>query len=119
MGFVGWRKAGIVGVDDDLGEERRQPAAREVVAELLLEEVADHPLGLGVEHVEGAGGRFGVRLVLEREQPDLRPLPWVTTTWWSSAISAIAAAATLEVGPLHARCPSARPAGAGRCRRGR
>src|SRR3712207_8662099 len=45
---------------------------RSVGTEVLLEEVPDHPLGLGVEDVEGVRGRRGATFVLECEQADLR-----------------------------------------------
>ena len=48
---------------------------RQQVAELLLDQVADHALGLGAEQVERVhlDGRVG--RALQGEQPDLRPVP--------------------------------------------
>jgi hypothetical protein len=66
---------GIRGIHHDLGEDRREPVRREVGTELLLEDVADHPLGLRVEHVERVRRGLGARLVLEGEQPHLRAVP--------------------------------------------
>ena len=65
------REGGVVGVDDDLGQQGRQALAVEVVAELLFEEVADHAFGLRVEDVEGVGGHRLVGGVLQGEEPDL------------------------------------------------
>ena len=45
---------------------------RELVAELLLDDVADHPLRLRTEDVEGVGVDRLVRRSLERKQADLR-----------------------------------------------
>ena len=42
------------------------------MVELLLEEVPDHPLRLGAQHVERVGRLAGGRIRLEGEQPDLR-----------------------------------------------
>ena len=44
------------------------------VAELLLEDVADHALGLGAQHVQGVGLDLGVGGGLERQQPHLGPV---------------------------------------------
>jgi hypothetical protein len=63
---------GIVAVDDDLGEQGGDRAAVECVAQRQLEQVADHPFALGVEHVQRVGRRLRVRGGLEGEQPDLR-----------------------------------------------
>ena len=65
---------GVVGVDLDHRQDRRERhLERQEVAELLLDEVADHPLGLGGEDVERIGLDLrGVRGALEREQSDLR-----------------------------------------------
>ena len=63
----------VVGVDLDHRQDRRErQLERQQVAELLLDEVADHPLRLGAEHVEGIGLDVLVGLALERQQPDLR-----------------------------------------------
>ena len=60
-------------VDDHLREQRGDGAAAlEAVHELLIEQVADHPFGLGAEDVERVRLGRGVGLALEGEQPDLR-----------------------------------------------
>ena len=48
--------------------------ARKLVAEALLEHVADHPLALGAEDVERVRGNLPVGLALQRQEPDLRPV---------------------------------------------
>ena len=45
---------------------------RQDVAQLLLDQVADHPLGLGAEDVEGVGLDLVVGGRLQRQQADLR-----------------------------------------------
>ena len=47
----------------------------EPVAELAFDEVADHPLRLGVEDVERERRDVTVRGALQREQADLGPVP--------------------------------------------
>jgi hypothetical protein len=64
----------VFGVDDDLREERRDRPAAEAVDELLVEQVPDHALALGAEHVERIRLDLGIGLALEGEQPDLRPV---------------------------------------------
>ena len=59
-------------VDNGLRDERRDRTPPSDVPELAFEEVADHALGLGAEHVERIGAHVAERLALEREQPDLR-----------------------------------------------
>ena len=60
-------------VDLDLRQERGEPLVlRQLVAQLLLEHVADHPLRLGVQDVERIGLDLLVGRSLERQQPDLR-----------------------------------------------
>ena len=62
----------IVGVDLDHRQDRRQAEPqRQEVAELLLDEVADHPLRLGAEDVERVRLDLGVGSRLERQEPDL------------------------------------------------
>ena len=48
---------------------------RQLVPELLLEDVADHPVGLGPEQVQRVWLDLGVGRALQREQPDLGPVP--------------------------------------------
>ncbi len=64
---------GVVLVDLDHGQQGSDPLVRwEQVAELLLDEVADHALGLRAEDVQRVGVDLLVRRSLEREQTDLR-----------------------------------------------
>ena len=63
----------VVGVDLGHREDRGDRLLeRHHVAELLLDQVADHPLGLRAEDVEGVRRLLVVRRRLQREQPDLR-----------------------------------------------
>jgi hypothetical protein len=69
------RESRILAIDLDQGQQRGQALLeRELVAELLLDQVADHALGLGAEQVERVrvDGRVGG--ALQREQPDLGPV---------------------------------------------
>ena len=62
----------VARVDLHHREDRRErDVAGDHVAELLLEDVADHPLGLRAEDVERVRVDVGVRRRLEGEQPDL------------------------------------------------
>ncbi len=71
LGRIG--ESRVVRVDLDHREDRRKrPLDRQQVADLLLDEVADHALGLGAEDVKRIGLNVPVRGTLEREQPDLR-----------------------------------------------
>ena len=64
---------GVVLVDLDHGQQGGDPLVRwEQVAELLLDQVADHALGLRAEDVQRVGVDLLVRRSLEREQTDLR-----------------------------------------------
>ena len=45
------------------------------VPQFLLDQVADHPLGLGAQHIERGRGHLPVGRLLQRQQPDLRPVP--------------------------------------------
>ena len=66
---------GVVAVDLDHGQERGERLlGRQQVAELLLDDVADHRLGLGAEHVERVRRDVVVRRRLQRQQPDLGPV---------------------------------------------
>ena len=47
----------------------------QLVAELLLDDVADHPVRLGAEDVERIDGHVRVRGALEGEETDLRAVP--------------------------------------------
>src|ERR1035437_8483617 len=47
-----------------------------MIGYFLLQELADHPLGLGAEHIEGVGsGQIGIGGALVGQQADLRPVP--------------------------------------------
>ena len=70
--FVRTRDRGVVGVDDDLGQERCDGPRVERVDELLLEEVADHAFALSAEHIEGIRCDVVRRVALKREKTDLR-----------------------------------------------
>ena len=68
-------EGGVVGIDLDHGQDRRERnLERQQVAELLLDEVADHPLRLGGEDVQRVRLDLRVRGALQREQADLRPV---------------------------------------------
>ncbi len=68
-------EGGVVGVDLDHGQDRRERnLERQQVPELLLDEVADHPLRLGGEDVQRIRLDLHVRGRLQREQPHLRPV---------------------------------------------
>ena len=60
-------------VDDRAGDQRGDgPVVAEPIAQLLLDHVPQHPLGLCPEDVKGILTHFVVRGRLQREQPDLR-----------------------------------------------
>jgi hypothetical protein len=66
-------EGGVVRVDLDHREEGGEGnLRREQVAELLLDQVADHPLGLRAEHIQRVGLHLLVRGRLQREEADLR-----------------------------------------------
>jgi len=66
------REGRVIRVDLDLCQQGGEVALeRELVAELLLDDVADHPLGLRIEDVKGIRLDFRVRRALECEQADL------------------------------------------------
>jgi len=68
-------EARVGGVDDRLREQRCDAAPNgELVQERLVEEIADHPLRLGAEDVQRIRPHVLVRLGLERQEPDLRPV---------------------------------------------
>jgi hypothetical protein len=68
-------EGGVVGVDLHQREKRRETLLeRQLVPELLLDQVADHPLRLGSEQVERVRVDLGVGGALQREEPDLRPV---------------------------------------------
>ena len=74
LGRVGERR--VVGRHLRLADQAHHLRLRKGVLERLQEEVADHPLGLGTEDVEGIGGReVGVGGALVGEQAHLRPVP--------------------------------------------
>ena len=64
---------GVVAVHLDHRQQRGERLLeRQQVAQLLLDDVADHRLGLRAEHVEGVGRDVVVRRGLQRQQPHLR-----------------------------------------------
>ena len=68
---VGERR--IAGVDLDHGEDRgERHLGREQVAELLLDQVADHPFGLRPQQIQRIGLDVLVRRRLQGEETDLR-----------------------------------------------
>ena len=75
MNLVGSLEGRVVGVDLDHRQDRRERLLeRQQVAQLLLDQVADHALGLGAEDVERVGLDLLVGGALERQQADLRPV---------------------------------------------
>ena len=75
MNFVDSPNAGIGGIDLDHRQQgRERPLERQEVAELLLDHVADHALGLGAQHVERIGLDLVVSGALQGQQTDLRPV---------------------------------------------
>ena len=64
----------VGGVHLHLGEQDAHLALGQAVFQRLLEHVADHPLAFGTENVQRVGGDFVVGAVLQRQQPDLRPV---------------------------------------------
>ena len=67
-------KCRIGGVHFHLGEQDAHLTLGQVVFQRLLEHVADHSLTFGTEDVQRVGGDFVVRAVLQRQQPNLRPV---------------------------------------------
>ena len=100
-----------MGVDLDHREDRGEGnLRREQVAELLLDEVADHALGLGAQDVERVRVDVLVGRRLEREQADLRAVPvrqdeLMLGGEWRERLGR-----GPDVGPLDRRRSSARPA---------
>ena len=78
----GW----VVGIDLDHGQDRRERnLERQQVAELLLDEVADHSLRLGGEDVQRIGLDLRVRWPpCSASSPTCGPLPWESTSRWRS-----------------------------------
>ena len=64
----------VAGVHHHLGQQRRDARVAQLVDQLLLEQVADHALGLGAEHVERIRLDPLVGLALERQQAHLGPV---------------------------------------------
>ncbi len=62
---------GIVGVDEHSGDDGDRVLVVDGVVELELDDVADLPRTLGVEHIERIGVIVTVRVLFEREKPDL------------------------------------------------
>ena len=53
--------------------------------QLLLDQVSGHPLRLGTRDIQRVGLDLLVGSRLQRQQTDLRALPWESTSWWRSA----------------------------------
>ena len=65
----------VVRIDQDHGEQGCHLALRrQQASEFLLDQVADHALGARIEHIQRVGLGPGVRLGLQRQQADLRPV---------------------------------------------
>jgi hypothetical protein len=66
---------GIVRIDQDHGQQGRHLALwRQPASEFLLDQVADYALGARIEHIERVRLGPAVRVGLERQQADLRPV---------------------------------------------
>ena len=72
--MLGAANAGSARVHEHLRQQRGDLAVRQLVAERLLEQVADHALALRAEHVEGVGRDLGVGGGLQCEQAHLGPV---------------------------------------------
>ena len=67
------REGRIVRIDLDHRQDGRERLLEgEEVAELLLDHVADHPVGLRAQHVEREHAGLLVGRALQRQHPDLR-----------------------------------------------
>jgi hypothetical protein len=65
-------REGRVGrINPHLGEKRRHRATGQPVSDRLLEQVTDHALRLGPQHVQRVRLDLGVGLRLQRQQADL------------------------------------------------
>ena len=64
----------VGGVHLHLSEQDAHLALGQAVFQRLLEHVADHPLAFRAENVQRIRGNFVVGAVLQRQQPDLRPV---------------------------------------------
>ena len=71
LGRVAERRIGRVDLDHRQ-DRRERHLQRQQVAELLLQDVADHPLGLRAQDIERVRLDLLVRRALQGEQPDLR-----------------------------------------------
>ncbi len=67
-------KRGVAGVDHDLREQRGHLKAGQRLAQCLLQQVSNHPLGLRTKDIERVWAGVRVRLLGQREQSDLRPV---------------------------------------------
>ena len=65
----------VIAAHDGLRQEGRHRAAGCLAPQLLLEQVADHALTLGAEHVERVRPRRLVSFGLEQQHPYLRAVP--------------------------------------------
>ncbi len=64
----------VLGIDHDLGEQRAGWGLTDAALQSLLEQVADHALRLGPQHIQGVCSGALVGLGLERQQSDLGPV---------------------------------------------
>ncbi len=111
-------EAGIVRIDLDHRQQRgERHLERQQVAELLLDHVADHALGLRAEHVERIGLVRLVRGALQRQQADLRAVAVADDQLvLLRRRGASACAAIADVARAGLPRSSARRASAARCR---
>jgi len=74
-GFARTAEGRVRRVDLDLGQQDGASApGGQQVAQLLLDQVADHPLGLGAQDVQGVGTCAPALRALQRQQSDLGPV---------------------------------------------
>ena len=90
IGFVGFAKAGSSASTSIIVSSVARWRSKGSCCRALAGYVADHPLGLGAEHVERVRVDGGVGAAQEREQADLGPFPCEMTRSCSSATGASA-----------------------------
>ena len=64
----------VAAVDFDLRQQRDDVPPRQQAAQLLLDQVTDHALGLRAQYVQRVRVHAGIRLGLQRQQSHLRPV---------------------------------------------
>ncbi len=72
MNLVGSPNAGSFASDEDARDARDGVLVINRVVELELDDAADLPLALGVEHVERIRAAVAIGVLFERREPDLR-----------------------------------------------